>query len=202
MPARPYIIAVAGPSCSGKTELARFLAAELGASILPVDAYYRDLSPLDSQARSRVNFDAPDAIESELLIRDLRRLDAGRAIERPVYDFTTHTRSPNREKVPATGFLILEGLFALYWKEIRDLSKTKVFVELEDRLCLERRLQRDTRARGRTPESVRRQYEQSVRPMAERYVLPCRRFADVVASGAGPVAVSAGKVRTHIETGL
>ena len=200
--AQPYLIAVAGASCSGKTSLARFLAAELNASILPVDAYYRDLSHLDADARSRVNFDAPEAIDVALLAGDLRSLLNGRTIERPVYDFTTHTRSSRREQVSPGTFLILEGLFALYWEQIRELCRTKVFVELDDRICFERRMARDIRERGRTAASIRKQYEETVRPMAERYILPSRRFADVVVSGTDPPEVSARKVKLHIETGL
>ncbi len=182
---RPLLIAVAGPSCSGKSTLARRLAADLGGVVLPVDAYYKDLSHLPPEERAQVNFDSPEAIDREALAEAVRRLAGGQPIERPVYDFRTHTRTDRRERVPAAPVIVLEGLFALCWEEIRELCHLRVFVELEDRLCLERRLRRDTAERGRTAESVIRQYEESVRPMAERHVLPTRRFADVIVDGRG-----------------
>lgn len=192
--ARPLLIAIGGCSCSGKSALAHYLAADLNGVVLPVDAYYRDLSRLDPEARVRVNFDSPDAVDVEALLADLRRLAGGRPVERPVYDFTTHTRSGLRVPMPAAPVVILEGLFALYWREIRDLCRIRVFVDLEDHLCFERRLRRDTVERGRTPESVRQQYEETVRPMSEIHVLPTRRFADLTVSGAAPLSTSAAQV--------
>jgi uridine kinase len=120
----------------------------------------------------------------------------------PVYDFTRHRRAPETQRLRPREFVILEGLFALYWKDIRELLGTKVFVAAEDQVCFERRLERDVRERGRSEESVLFQYSTTVRPMASRYVLPSRANADVVASGTDPLARSAALVLAHVEAAL
>ncbi len=182
----PCLIGIAGPSCAGKSELAGRLASVLGAPILPLDCYYRDLSHLSPEQRAAVNFDVPEALDEELLARDVALLASGASVERPLYDFTRHVRLPQREPLRPGRFLIIEGLFALYWEAVRERLSLKLFVDAPDAVCFQRRLERDVRERGRTPESVRRQYEQSVRPMAERYILPTRRFADLVLAGTDP----------------
>ena len=198
---RPQLIAIGGCSCSGKTTLAEYLATELGAQILPIDAYHADLSHIALEGRARTNFDRPEAIDFERLLANLRRLASGEAIERPVYDFTTHTRTGRREPVPTTHFVILDGLLALHWPEIREMCGTKVYVDLDESQCLARRLERDVRERGRTPDSVRRQFEDTVLPMARRYVIPTKQYADIVVSGAAPVDEAAlGKLRPSTTT--
>jgi len=182
-----YLIAIGGCSCSGKTTLAHFLAKGLDGTVLPIDAYYKDLSGLDPKSRLAVNFDEPEAIEFDLLLRDIRRLAGGKIVHRPVYDFTTHTRTGRTAPAAGGGFLILEGLFALYWAELRSLCRTKVYLDLPEELCLERRLTRDVEQRGRTPDSVRRQLEGSVFPMARRHIVPTRRCAHIVMSGVRPL---------------
>ena len=193
-----YLIAIGGPSCAGKTELAKYLARALSGTILPLDAYYLDLSHLPLQERARFNFDIPEALDYSLLAQNLRGLAAGQAVERPVYDFATHTRTPLVERVEAGQYLIFEGLFTLHWDDLRPLFGTKVYVEAPDRLCLDRRQVRDVRERGRTVESVQRQYAETVRPMAERYVHPTRDFADVIVSGKAPLEVTGAEVLRHV----
>lgn len=194
-----YIVAVAGPSCAGKTELARRLARALSARILALDSYYRDLGALSLEQRHQVNFDHPDAIEHELLSRHLRELTQGRAVDVPVYDFTTHSRTARSERLEPGPFLILEGLFALYWEEARRLIRTKVFVDAPDRVCLARRQQRDVLTRGRTPASVLAQFTATVRPMADLYVRPTRAYADVTVSGEEPLESLAAAVLAHVK---
>jgi uridine kinase len=195
-----HFIAIGGCSCSGKTTLADYLARDLGAEILPLDAYYAGLSHLTLQQRGRVNFDAPEAIDVDLLLADVRRLASGKDIDRPVYDFTTHSRTAGLVRVPSTRFIILDGLFALHWPEIRDLCGLKVYVDLDESQCLNRRLERDVRERGRTPESVRRQFEDTVLPMARRYVIPTKQYADIVVSGAAPVGEAAQLVLLRVRS--
>jgi uridine kinase len=194
-----YLIGVAGPSGAGKSELSRRLAAVLAAPIIPQDAYYHDLGHLTMEERTACNFDIPDSIDHGLLARDLRRLEAGGDAAIPVYDFARYTRTGETEHIPASEFVIVEGLFALYWEEIRGLLCTRVFVELDDRVCFDRRLERDVRERGRTPDSVRRQYESTVRPMARQYGLPTRAHADVVVGGADLLERSVARVLAHLE---
>ena len=194
-------IAIGGCSCSGKTTLAEYLATELGAEILPIDAYYTDLSHLSLQQRGRMNFDAPGAIDVELLLADLRRLASGKGIERPAYDFTTHTRAAELVPVSGSRSVILDGLLALHWPRVRDLCGTKVYVDLDESQCLTRRLERDVRERGRTPESVRRQFADTVLPMARRYVIPTKQYADIIVSGSEPVDKAAKLVLRMVRGG-
>jgi len=185
--ARPHMIGVAGPSCAGKTVLSRHLAARLQATILPLDCYYRELCGRTIEERARFNFDEPAALDEGLFLRHLQILSAGKPIERPVYDFATHARTGDVELVKPGRFIIVEGLFALYWPEVRALFRTRVYVDLPDGPCLERRIVRDVRERSRTPESVRRQFEQTVRPMAELHVRPTKAFADLIVAGDAPI---------------
>jgi uridine kinase len=191
---KPYLIAVAGPSCSGKSELSKALRRRLGAPILGLDSYYRELGHLPLEERARMNFDEPAALDEELLIAQVRALAEGKAIDRPVYDFTRHTRSGGHERIEPAEFVIVEGLLALHWPELRALYNLKVYIDAGDEVCFRRRLKRDVRERGRTPESVRAQYAATVRPMAERYILPTRAWADVVVSGVEPLERSTATV--------
>jgi uridine kinase len=181
---RTVLVAIAGCSGSGKSTLARNVAKALKTTVIPVDAYYRDRSDLEPSARAQLNFDTPEALEKERLVKDLRQLTSGRSIRRPVYDFATHTRAKRRVRVNPRKFVVLEGLFALFWPEVRDLCAARVYVKLRDETCYKRRLHRDTRDRGRTVASVERQYRESVSPMAELHIKPTEEFANVVVSGA------------------
>jgi uridine kinase len=193
----PHLIGVAGPSCAGKTELARALADRLPAPIISLDSYYVDLVHLPFEERPRTNFDVPESLDKDLFVNQLRQLSRGEEIHVPVYDFTRHIRASETKSVRAGEFVIVEGLFALYWEEVRALLGTKVFVFADDDICFGRRLERDVRERGRTPESVREQYDSTVRPMAETYILPTRRFADLVLSGTDPLEQSVRAVLTR-----
>jgi len=197
-PSRPYIVAVAGPTCAGKTALARRLAQELCCSTLLLDDYYRDLSTLPAAERARVNFDSPAALDHELLIQQVQKLSRGEGIIRPRYDFATHSRLSQGESFAAQDFLIIEGLFALYWKELRELSGTKIFVDAPDDVCLSRRQIRDVAERGRTLESVTWQFRQTVQPMATLHVRPTFKYADLVLPGEQSVSESVETVLTHV----
>jgi uridine kinase len=196
--AKPYLIGIAGPSCAGKTELSRHLARLLSSVVLPLDSYYFDLSHLPHAERAASNFDLPTALDHELFLRHLTELGEGREIPRPVYDFATHARTDRVEIVRPGKFIIVEGLFVLYWEDVRQVLDTKVFVELEDKTCLERRIRRDVKERGRTPESVIRQFTQTVRPMGEKYIRPAHQFADVVVRGDDPIERSVARVMAHV----
>ncbi len=193
-----HIIAIGGPSCAGKTELAKSLSRALQTAILPLDAYYRDLSFMPIESRTRFNFDIPESFDHTLLKEHLTELAAGKPIHRPVYDWKVHTRSPIRETLTPGDFVIFEGLFALHWEDLRPLMKSKVYVDAPDTICLSRRQARDVLERGRTVESVYKQYVETVRPMAELYVRPSRRFADIVISGETPIQQSTAQVLAHL----
>jgi uridine kinase len=197
MPTGIYLIGIAGPSGSGKSFLAQHLKAALEAEVLELDRYYRDLSHLPLEQRARVNFDAPDALEHELLIEQVARLRNREAVQLPVYDFTIHTRTAKTEMFQPTKVIIVEGLFTLHWPGLRELLGTKVYVDLKDEVCLMRRKQRDVRERGRTEQSVVEQFEATVAPMARRYVHPSIVHADVVVSGTERIEDGVARVVKH-----
>lgn len=185
----PRLIGLAGPSGAGKTTLARALQTHLPGptTVLSLDAYYRDLAALSAAARTRVNFDAPEAIDHSRLAADLRQLAAGHRVEIPVYDFATHTRQAHQQSLTPADFLLVEGLFALYWPAINALYRLRLFVTATDALCLERRLARDRVERGRSLASIRAQYQEQVRPMYHRHIQPTARYADLILDGSTPV---------------
>ena len=203
---RPHLIAIAGASGAGKSTLAGRLAAALGASgpaapVVPLDAYYRD-APGDAPAvRAARNFDAPEALEAALLLTHLERLHSGRAAERPTYDFRTHRRSARTITLQPATYVVVEGLLALHWPAIRALCATKVFLTIDERLALARRIARDTSTRGRTEDSVRRQWAATVSPMFRRYVEPTRRFADLTVDGAAPLEAAVAAVLAFVRPG-
>ena len=185
LPRRPRVVGIAGCSGSGKTTLARELARELEATLFPLDLYYRDLSQFPLDERHMQNFDHPDSLESELFVEHIRELGEGRAILRPVYDFSRHTRVIGKfETVEPTPFLIVEGILALHFAELWPLYDFSIYVDAPNEICLNRRIYRDMRERGRTEESVREQFEAAVKPMAEKYVLPSQTRASITVSGA------------------
>ena len=197
MPAEIYLIGIAGPSGAGKSFLARHLRSAIGADVLELDRYYRDLSHLPLAERAAVNFDAPEALEHELLIEQVRRLRSRELLQLPVYDFTTHTRSKTTRAFQPSEVIIVEGLFTLHWPGLRELLGTKVYVDLNDDACLRRRIDRDVRERGRTVESVIEQYGTTVAPMAQRYVRPTIVHADVVILGTERIETGVARVVEH-----
>ena len=186
LPFPPIVLGIAGCSGSGKTTLAIELARELHGTHFPLDHYYRDLAYLPLAERFQQNFDDPELIELPLLTAQIAALAQGKAIERPLYDFTTHTRVQDRTETIAPGaFLIVEGLFALYYPALLPLYHLRIYIDTADDLCFERRMKRDIEQRGRTAESVRRQYEATVRPAGLKYVRPSAARADLCVDGAG-----------------
>ena len=198
MPPSSYLIGIAGPSGAGKSYLASHLAERLGAPVLALDRYYRDLSHLPLANREKTNFDEPAALEHDLLIAHVSDFRTGRSIDVPTYDFSIHTRTGETSLFQPASFVIIEGLFTLQWPELRHYLGTGVYVDMTDDICLERRRERDVKERGRTPESVLEQFRTTVAPMAERYVRPTRAHADVVVYGAMPIADEVERVLEHI----
>lgn len=184
LPQRPLILGIAGCSGSGKTTLARELTAQLNATLLPLDFYYRCLSHLPPADRALQNFDHPDSLEHTLLANHVNTLAEGRPIERPIYDFSTHTRVPNRtETITPTRVLIVEGILALHYESLRNLYDFSIYVNAPNQICLNRRIYRDMRERGRTEESVRAQFEATAKPMADLYVIPSATHASITVEG-------------------
>ena len=194
---QPFLIGVAGASGSGKSELASQLSTTLNAPVISLDSYYLELRHLSYEERCTVNFDEPESLDSTLLIEHFTKIANGEAVDIPYYDFSVHTRTAQTTHIAPGEFVILEGLFALYWERLRNVFGARAFVELPDDICFARRLERDVRERGRTPESVRHQYFSTVKPMSELHILPTRKFADVVVRGDAELAESVAAVLAH-----
>lgn len=176
------IIAITGPSGSGKTWLANALQERLSthtpATVVPEDAYYRDQSHLSFSQRLSVNYDHPDALEHDLMLRQLAALRARKPVRLPVYDYINHTRAHRVRPVQPTPLLIVEGVLLLSQPALRKQFDLALYLDTPLELCIDRRLQRDVRERGRSEESVREQFEQSVLPMYHQYVAPSLEHAD------------------------
>ncbi len=141
---------------------------------------------------------SPGALDELLLLKHVQTLARGESIGRPSYDFSTHSRTEAVDRIIPGDFVIVEGLFALHWLELRRLLSTKVYIQVDDEVCYQRRLERDVRERGRTPESVLEQYRSTVRPMAKQWVWPSRHHADLIVSGVEPLEQSSATVLAHI----
>ena len=177
------------------------LARTLGGLRFHLDDYYLDLGHMPLEERVQKNFDDPAMIEVPLLASHIAALARGEAIERPCYDFGTYTRMPGRtQKVAAGPFLMVEGLFALYYPELAPFYHLRVYIDTPDELCFERRLKRDMEERGRTAELVRYQYDLTVRPASVAYVRPSAANADLVVDGTGALDWKVERVMTEMRT--
>ena len=177
------VIGVAGGTGSGKTTIARKLVDALprgSALIVEYDAYYRDRSDLSPDQRAALNYDHPDALESELLAEHLRLLRAGEPVDAPIYDFRSHTRRTETRRVAPTPVVVVEGILTLAQPAVREQLDIKIFVDTDADIRVFRRVRRDLEERGRTFASVREQYYRSVRPMHNQFVEPSKRWADLI----------------------
>lgn len=202
MSSMPIVFGVAGGTASGKTTVARQILDRVGArhiAYLPHDAYYRDLSHLPMEQRAQQNVDHPDALESDLLARHIRELRQGRPVPLPVYDFATYTRLPETVSVEPASVILVDGILIFAEPELRNLMDIKVFVDTDADIRLIRRIQRDTRERGRTLSSVVFQYLDTVRPMDLEFVQPSRRYADIIIPGGGQNRVAIEMVVSRLQ---
>jgi len=186
------IIGICGGTGSGKTTVAlKILDAVRDRAIyIQHDHYYKDLSHLPLEERRKLNFDHPDALDTDLLVEHLKQLRAGQAIERPVYDFTVHSRKPETVRIVPRHATLVEGILIFESAALRALMDIKIFVDTDADIRLIRRMRRDITERGRTVESVMEQYEKTVRPMHLEFVEPSKRYADVIIpEGFNPVGV-------------
>ena len=180
------IVGIAGGSGSGKTTFGRMLEDALGvraSGILSQDSYYRDLHEYFDRDGGLVNFDHPESIEFELLVEHLDQLKAGRVVEVPRYDFATHQRLDQTTTFAPRSVVIVDGILILSQPALRERLNISVYIDTAEAVRFARRLARDVRERGRTPEGVTQQFERQVKPMHDLFVEPSRRFADHVISG-------------------
>ena len=177
------IIGICGGTGSGKTTIARKNVQDVGLTdvvLVEQDSYYRNLADMPLDERHQANFDHPDSIDSEMLMNHLKRLKNGQSIEMPIYDFKSHTRSVETEHIDPKPIVIVEGILIFSESRVRDLLDVRVFVDTPDDIRFIRRLQRDINERGRTTESVIKQYFATVRPMHFDFVEPSKRHADII----------------------
>jgi uridine kinase len=200
---RPRIIAVSGGSGSGKTTLVQRLVAATGAGgimVVHMDNYYQDLVHLSQEERDLRNFDHPEAFDTQLLQAHIQALHAGQSIERPTYDFASHTRLGAPVTLAPAPVIVLDGILSLHWPALRGLLDLGIFVDVSDDVRFIRRLQRDVSERGRTVDSVVAQYLATVKAMHDLYVAPQKYVADIIVSWEDyndrAVAMLAGMVRS------
>ena len=179
----PFIVGIAGGSGSGKTTVAHKIVEGLPASSVSTiqhDAYYRDRPDLDEAARAAVNYDHPDSLETVLLVEPLQQLRDGHAIQAPIYDFKTHRRSRSQTRVVPSPVIVVEGILVLAAPKLRALFDLSLFVDTAADIRAFRRIKRDMEERGRTFESIRGQYYDTVRPMHLAFVEPSKLHADLI----------------------
>ena len=185
---RPLVVGIAGGTGSGKTTVAHKLAAAMPKDrcvTIDHDAYYRDQSHLPVEERAKTNFDHPAALESTLLAEHLRDLRAGKAVDIPIYDFATHSRTKETRRVQPAALIIVEGILVFAEAQVREQMDIKIFVDTDADIRLMRRIRRDLESRGRTFDSIRNQYYATVRPMHIEYVEPTKRWADLIVPEGG-----------------
>ena len=199
---RSIVIGVAGGTGSGKTTVAHEILERVGAkhiAYIPHDAYYRDHSHMPLEERAQVNYDHPNSLETELLVEHLKGLRAGRAIDVPVYDFTTHTRTQQTRRVGPAPVVLVEGILVFVERELRDLFDVKLYIDTDADVRFIRRLRRDIEERGRSAESVCDQYLSTVRPMHLEFIEPSKRYADVIIPEGGFNEVAIAMVAARIQ---
>jgi len=202
---KPLVLGVGGGSGSGKTTVVSKIVSRIGRKqilLIEHDSYYRDLSHLPLNERMKQNFDHPSSLETELLIRHLEALLEGYQVDLPVYDFESHTRSDETEKVQPRPIILVDGILIYSEKNLRDKMEVKLFVDTDDDIRLLRRISRDILERGRTLEGVINQYEKFVRPMHLEFVEPSKRYADIIIPRGGENEIALDMVIALIQDKL
>ena len=198
------IIGIAGGTGSGKTTLTEKLKAEFkgDVSVLYHDNYYKAHSDMPYEERAKLNYDHPDAFETELMIRDIQALRRGETVRCPVYDYTIHDRSGETMEVRPTKVILVEGILIFENQALRELMDIKIFVDTDADVRILRRIMRDVKKRGRSLDSVVKQYLTTVKPMHEQFVEPSKRFADIVVLEGGHNLVALDmiiqRIRSHV----
>lgn len=201
----PLVIGVAGGSGSGKTTVVRKIIESVGEgsiNLVQHDAYYRDLSHMSAEERAKQNFDHPASLQTELMVRHVQALKQGFAVDIPKYDFSNHLRKSETTTLRPRKVVLLDGILIFSEKTLLDLMDIKIFVDTDSDIRLLRRLQRDIIDRGRTLESVLRQYERYVRPMHLEFVEPSKRHADIIIPRGGQNKIALEMVTARINNEL
>ena len=198
------IIGVAGGTGSGKTTLAKNIAAAFGdrVAVITHDSYYRQQNDKSYEERCKQNYDHPDAFETDLLCHHLEELSKGNSVDIPVYDYTIHNRSERTSRVEPRAVIILEGILIFSDKTLRDMMDLKIFVDTDADERILRRIMRDTEERGRSLDSVINQYLTTVKPMHDAFVEPYKRYADVIVPGGGSNPAALDMIITRVNKQL
>ncbi len=180
---RMFTIGICGGSGSGKSTVTNRIVEEFGSEhilVIEQDSYYKDQTDVDPILRQKTNYDHPDAFDTKLLVEQIRLLQNGNSIEKPMYDFTAHTRKRETEHVTPKPILILEGILLFFEPALREIMDLRVFVETDSDVRILRRIKRDMKERGRSLDSVIDQYLETVRPAHLQFVEPSKRYADII----------------------
>ena len=194
------VIGIAGGSGSGKTTLLKNIIQTFGPSITVIshDNYYKRHDEMTYEERCKLNYDEPDALETDLMVQQLQQLRSGEEILCPVYDFTVHNRSDETVLIKPEKVIIVEGILIFENEELRKLMDIKVFVDADADIRICRRIKRDVNKRGRSLESVITQYQETVKPMHEKYVEPSKKYADIVVPEGGKNLVALAMIQGYI----
>lgn len=178
----PYIVLMCGPSCAGKTYLANYIhyLNPKKVTLIGFDAYCVDYGHLSPEEIKQVNYDCPDAYDGHLLAKHVAELKKGNAIDRPIYEFSTHHRKEETVRVEPNDVIIVEGIMTFQYPELVKMADLKVFVDADEHVRFNRRFDRDQKERGRSPESIIYQFNHTVIPMQKIYIDPMRNIADII----------------------
>ncbi len=182
------IIGISGASASGKSLLANTIVSELGSDqvvVISEDSYYKDHSNIPFEERAKINYDHPDSMDHELLLHHLQQLQQGKSIEIPIYNHSLHIREKETRHIGQHAIIVLEGILLFVEPNLRDAMDIRIFMETALDICLIRRLKRDIKDRGRSLDSVLKQYEDTVRPMYLQFIDPSKRYADLIVPRGG-----------------
>jgi len=197
------VIGIAGGTGSGKTTVANEILNRVGPEIvayIPHDAYYKDFADLPPNQKAEINYDHPHSLDTALMTKQITKLINGEAIDLPIYDFTTHSRTDKTIPIKPNPVILVEGILIFTDPVLRELCDVKIFVDTDADIRLIRRIRRDITERGRTIESVLTQYEKTVRPMHLEFVEPAKRYADIIIPEGGYNQVALDMVIARIET--
>ena len=200
---RSVILGIAGGTGSGKTFIVDNLVSTYTSNninVINLDSYYKDLSHMGHQDRVKQNFDHPNSIDIDLIISHLKQISDGNDIDIPIYDFSNHVRLETTKTISQSNVIIVEGIFALHYMQLRKLYTLNVFIETSEDIRFQRRLSRDTKERGRTIGSIKDQFESTVLPMHEKFIGPSKQFADLIIDGNSNIINIIRSIKEKIDT--
>ena len=200
---RSIFLGIAGGTGSGKTFIVDNLLSIYNSNninVINLDSYYKDLSHMGHQDRVKQNFDHPDSIDIDLIISHLKQISDGNDVDIPIYDFSNHIRLETTKTISQSNIIIVEGIFALHYMQLRKLYTLNVFIETSEDIRFQRRLSRDTKERGRSIGSIKDQFESTVLPMHEKFIGPSKQFADLIIDGNSNIINIIRSIKEKIDT--